>query len=656
MRNRYRGEDHAPPRAANALLLLVLLVLLLPVGLLPAHAGQEGKWQGTFYYTEILGRDGENQEIVRSLVEEDGETEYRLRFGKDAPGPDSSSWWIIVQGTLEGDTIDVDAYSLEPPHENPVKDTSKGMALYHTAVILVEFQHPDGSIQALPCSAERVEDIMFTDPADASVDDLYRITSDGRVGFEGDVLGPFTVPYYQDPGGSCFASVMRWERNARDAARQAGYDLSSYDRIEFVYPDPSLCSNQGYGGFASLLRKTTHVFFCGVESIYAHELGHTFGLNHAARQREDGSIVQYGDFSDFMGGVWRDGGWVSPVELNAPHREDADWLTAGQVREVDGCGVFEVSALELGADEAQEPHVLKVDKPDTGETYYLSYRGAFDFDANLADEYLERVSVHRWSGAGRTVLLDTLGAGDEFDDPVNDYEFRVLDHDADSATVEVLIHPGMAQTTAEASPASQLGDEGVTLHYTLSITNEDCLEHEQATTYDVTAAVPGGELDVRMSPTRLTLAPGETGTVAIDATALTREAGTYRMRFDVDGGKKIHRATAQADYVIDRDPPSTPTNLQGFGGEAPAYLRWTASTDDAGVDHYVVYRDGRRIAETVETHYYDHAVYGVNTYTYRVQAVDVAGQASGLSDPVDVLIESPTKPNLENEASSDGGK
>ncbi len=62
----------------------------------------------------------------------------------------------------------------------------------------------------------------------------------------------------------------------------------------------------------------------------------------------------------------------------------------------------------------------------------------------------------------------------------------------------------------------------------------------------------------------------------------------------------------------------------------------------------MVYRDGRVLAETTETHYYDHAVVGVNTYTYRVQAVDQVGHKSGLSEAVDVLIERPTKPNLEN--------
>ncbi len=63
-------------------------------------------------------------------------------------------------------------------------------------------------------------------------------------------------------------------------------------------------------------------------------------------------------------------------------------------------------------------------------------------------------------------------------------------------------------------------------------------------------------------------------------------------------------------------------------------LAWSASTDDVGVDHYVVYRDGVEVDTTTATSFTDATVEPDTMYGYTVVAVDAAGNAS---DPSDIL-------------------
>ncbi len=74
-------------------------------------------------------------------------------------------------------------------------------------------------------------------------------------------------------------------------------------------------------------------------------------------------------------------------------------------------------------------------------------------------------------------------------------------------------------------------------------------------------------------------------------------------------------------------------------------MSWTASTDNRGVDHYVVRRDGVEIATTdTTTSYTDVDVQRGATYTYTVVAVDAAGNVSPASNALVVTI--PTEADM----------
>jgi parallel beta-helix repeat protein len=84
----------------------------------------------------------------------------------------------------------------------------------------------------------------------------------------------------------------------------------------------------------------------------------------------------------------------------------------------------------------------------------------------------------------------------------------------------------------------------------------------------------------------------------------------------------------------DNDPPTAPTGLTAINvTHNQIDLTWNASTDNFGVTGYAIYRDGV-LLETVNgttTIFQDSTVHPDTTYSYAVEAFDVAGNHSGQS-------------------------
>lgn len=84
-------------------------------------------------------------------------------------------------------------------------------------------------------------------------------------------------------------------------------------------------------------------------------------------------------------------------------------------------------------------------------------------------------------------------------------------------------------------------------------------------------------------------------------------------------------------WVVDTTPPSIPTGLTATPGNTQVSLSWTASTDNVVVDHYIVRRGGTQVATPGGTTYLDTGRTNGVTYSYTVEAVDLAGNPSGQS-------------------------
>ena len=86
--------------------------------------------------------------------------------------------------------------------------------------------------------------------------------------------------------------------------------------------------------------------------------------------------------------------------------------------------------------------------------------------------------------------------------------------------------------------------------------------------------------------------------------------------------------------AMDTISPNLPTNLTTTAvGSTHADLSWTSATDNVGVTAYKIYRNGT-LLDTVgmTTTYSDNTIVGSGSYQYQVQAVDAAGNESGLSN------------------------
>lgn len=117
---------------------------------------------------------------------------------------------------------------------------------------------------------------------------------------------------------------------------------------------------------------------------------------------------------------------------------------------------------------------------------------------------------------------------------------------------------------------------------------------------------------------------------------------------NTDGNKTIYaivydnhdnNAKAQRSIYLDRNSPSTPTITDTNYSNGNNTVRWSASTDaGSGLLYYKVYYDTESGVSTSNSYVieydlnYTHSVTGRIKYCYRVQAVDLAGNTSELSE------------------------
>jgi chitodextrinase len=122
-----------------------------------------------------------------------------------------------------------------------------------------------------------------------------------------------------------------------------------------------------------------------------------------------------------------------------------------------------------------------------------------------------------------------------------------------------------------------------------------------------------------------------TNTIAVEVHQNARSSSdlSFDLALDAEmniGGGDVSKPTAPGALTLGTVTP------------ASVALSWDASSDDFGVDHYTVLRDGAPIATTTATDYTDATVIDGHTYAYTVVASDAA---NNVSDPSNAVVAAP---------------
>jgi chitodextrinase len=509
--------------------------------------------------------------------------------------------------------------------QTPVSSVLAVTGDQHTLVMAANFI--DATVA---CSVSGIRDTMFTDPGGYSVAELYRNNSRGQVSFSGDVVGSFTI----DSKSTDTCDLFGWSAKADAAAAASGVDVASYSRKVYVMP-PNSCDASGFSTMSGSPSRAW-VFSCALTGLYAHELGHNLGMDHASTPASE-----YGDPTDPMSTA------TSQLRgLNAPHRHELGWLASDRLMTITQSGNYDIAPL---ADPAASttPQVITIRKPDTGELYYLSYRLGYGFDQYISGWYNGRLSIHRYKGDAsgtRTFLLAGLLDGENFVDQTNGITVTMLNHSITGATARIEIaNPCQLGTpTVGLAPKDQSAVPGASVKYAVSVVNKDALGCPSSS-FALTTTVPGG-WDATVSPSTITIAPGGSASAELTVhSPSTTAVGTYNVYLDLnDRATPVHGTLGSGSYTVAGDaiPPSPPAGLTATANQKLKQidLSWSGSNDNVSVAGYRVVRNGSAVATAKTTKWADATWTPGATYTYSVIAYDGAGNASPQSNSVTVKL------------------
>ena len=502
------------------------------------------------------------------------------------------------------------------------RDVAPAIEDQRTIVLLINFQDLALDPQATPAA---VRGIMF-DNLD-SIDALYRETSGNKVSWSGDVIGPFTVAF-----DSTSTNYYGWAYDAEAQAQAMGVDLSAYTRRVFVTPP----NGTGYGGVANGGGSNTRawVFRWDNRLAYAHELGPNLTLGHASTE-----TYTYGDRSDFMGNG------ETLKHVNAAHKIYKGWLPANQIQTV-GSGVYTIRAL---AEPGGGVRALRI-PVSGGDDVLVSFRNRARFDNELAGLYANRTSVH--TGGRTTMIHAILPDGETYSE--DGITVTQLSNDGICATVSVDVVAIARAPELSLSPTQGAAQAGVISTYSARLTNMDS-GVSQPTTFDLSVAGQDTSWTYTLNPSSVTLAPGESQSVEVTVEPLAGIPDTsVAVTVYVSGAAPEHSVDATLVHHVDGTPPTAPTRLQASPAPGVVKLIWTASQDaraHLGLS-YTIWRDGVSIATTTDPvlgglpggtddpsqpRYTDLGV-PAGTYTYEVSCVDAAGNESGRSNAVTVVV------------------
>ena len=171
---------------------------------------------------------------------------------------------------------------------------------------------------------------------------------------------------------------------AEAASRTLGtvYDPSAYNYVVYLFPNVPACGWLGLAYIGSPHKAWINGVAGFRTSAIAHEMGHNFGLLHAASVRCSSgslggscSVSEYGDPFDAMGNQ-------RAMHYNATQKARLAWIPSGSVKtHTGGAATYMLSPLEVAGGAT---YAVKIPTGSANRTYWLEYRQPIGFDSPLS--------------------------------------------------------------------------------------------------------------------------------------------------------------------------------------------------------------------------------------------------------------------------------
>ena len=406
--------------------------------------------------------DGRSRFIFEVHDAEGGATVLKFQVIPEAL---QSGMQVVVAGqpAADGSGVEPETVTILALPAIPVsKALEKALKVNNVLVILMTFTDSPGVL----FTQAQVQSVFAGGPGSSSVTEYFKEASFGQQLLNATITN-WLPTNAATPGGCDWQQMGALGRNAAIAA---GYNPANYSNVVYVFPSAGAC---GWAGLAYVGASGVWINGRNATSVYGHELGHNFGLLHAASLRCGGvaiggacSVSEYGDPFDIMGNQ-------SAMHFNAAQKLDLGWIPASAVKTLTGSGaMYTLAPLETAGGNT---YGVRVAAPIFARRdYWIEYRQPVGFDNKGApytfngalirvgspfetlcsgcDAYSDDTELLDMTPLTATFADATLGIGNAFVDLDTGMTVNVLSEGA-GLTLSV-------QVTAPAARLSDLSGEG----------------------------------------------------------------------------------------------------------------------------------------------------------------------------------------------------
>jgi hypothetical protein len=358
-----------------------------------APAGARTKAAGAKPQATIVGHlrlghadnfDGAPSEFFYAIV--NASEQRRLALGAALDGlenavPASVTGQLADDGEFLADVIII----LGPPEMRVRKDPAAQGSVVTTSYIVLPVKFPTNAVAPFTYNADAfttasLNTAVFGAAPASSVSEFYKEGSFGQELLTGVVAdngsGGWLLANVAPPT-TCDINAIA--NAAETAATARGYNLASY--IGRVYVFSNNVPGCGWAGLAyvgwerSWIKQTSSLLVIG------HEIGHNYGLLHAAYLDCGANVIGGACTSSEYGDPFGTMGNQRAMHFNAAQKDILGWLPAGTVStHKSGTTSYTLSPIESGGGAR---YAVKIPASPT-RTYWLEYRQPIGFDSGLS--------------------------------------------------------------------------------------------------------------------------------------------------------------------------------------------------------------------------------------------------------------------------------